>query len=108
MGIYQQILTGKISFTRSYDKTAKSLTKKLLIADLTKRYGCLKGGAADIKMSKWFSDMNWEALVAKELNAPIKPELSSATDTSNFEEYPEDMDEAEPPEFDGADPFENF
>ena len=41
MRIYQQILTGKISFTRSYDKYAKSLTKKLLTADLTKRYGCL-------------------------------------------------------------------
>jgi len=108
MGIYQQILTGKVRFTRSYDKSAKSLTKKLLTSDLTKRYGCLKQGAADIKMSKWFHDMNWDALLQRQLEAPIKPELSSSTDTSNFEEYPEVTDEAIPPEFDGLDPFENF
>ena len=108
MGIYQQVLTGKVRFTRSYDKCAKSLTKKLLTADLTKRYGCLKQGASDIKMSKWFADMNWEALLEKKLDAPILPELSSPDDTSNFEEYPEDMEEAAPPEYDGHDPFENF
>lgn len=108
MGIYQQVLTGKVRFTRSFDKSAKSLTKKLLTADLTKRYGCLKQGASDIKMSKWFSDMNWEALLEKKLDAPILPELSGSADTSNFEEYPEEMEEAVPPEYDGNDPFEHF
>jgi protein kinase A len=108
MRIYQQILTGKISFTRSYDKYAKSLTKKLLTADLTKRYGCLKAGALDIKTSKWFHEIDWEALFGRKLQTPIKPKLSSAIDTSNFEEYPEDMDDLEPPIFDGVDPFDAF
>ncbi|EED95796.1 cAMP dependent protein kinase, partial [Thalassiosira pseudonana CCMP1335] len=108
MRIYQQILTGKISFTRSYDKYAKSLTKKLLTADLTKRYGCLKAGALDIKTSKWFNEIDWEALFGRKLQTPIKPKLSSAIDTSNFEEYPEDMDDLEPPIFDGVDPFDAF
>lgn len=108
MGIYQQILTGKVRFTRSYDKSAKSLTKKLLTSDQTRRYGCLKQGSLDLKLHKFFADMNWEALLARQLDAPIKPELSGATDTSNFEEYPEDMDTAQPPEYDGPDPFENF
>ncbi|KAL7540062.1 hypothetical protein ACHAXR_009833 [Thalassiosira sp. AJA248-18] len=105
MGIYQQILTGKVRFTRSYDKYAKSLTKKLLTTDLTKRYGCLKQGASDIKMSRWFSDMNWEALLHKKLDAPIIPEISGNTDTSNFEKYPEDIEDAAPPE---DDPFHEF
>ena len=39
MEIYQQILNGKVKYTRSYDKYAKSLTKRILTADLTKRYG---------------------------------------------------------------------
>ncbi|KAL9180143.1 hypothetical protein ACHAXT_008113 [Thalassiosira profunda] len=109
MMIYQQILTGKVRFTRSYDKAAKSLTKKLLTADLTKRYGCLKQGASDIKQSKFFVDMDWEALLQRKLDAPIKPELSSNTDTSNFEEYPDDMDDAVPPEYEGQeDPFLSF
>ena len=44
MAIYQKILKGKVKFPRSFDKNAKSLVKHLLVADLTKRYGNLKGG----------------------------------------------------------------
>jgi serine/threonine protein kinase len=44
MGIYRNILKGKISFTSSFDKDAKSLVKHLLVADLSKRYGNLKEG----------------------------------------------------------------
>lgn len=42
MGIYKNILRGKISFPSSFDKDAKSLVKHLLVADLSKRYGNLK------------------------------------------------------------------
>ena len=108
MGIYQQVLTGKVKFTRSYDKNAKSLTKKLLTSDLTKRYGCLKNGASDIKMSKWFMDMDWEGLLARKLDPPIVPQLASTTDTSNFDSYPEDEEPLVSPDYDGPDPFEDF
>ncbi len=89
MGIYQKILGGKLCFPRRYDKAAKSLTKKLLAHDLTKRYGCLKNGARDIKRAKWFVDMDWVALLRRQLNAPIVPEVAHESDTSNFEEYPD-------------------
>ena len=89
MGIYQKILGGKLSFPRGYDKAAKSLTKKLLAHDLTKRYGCLKNGARDIKRVKWFVDMNWNKLIKRELEPPIVPEVAHESDTSNFEDYPD-------------------
>lgn len=108
MGIYQQILSGKINFTRGYDKNAKSLTKKLLTSDLTKRYGCLKGGASDIKKCKWFNEMKWDKLIRKELEPPIKPEVENASDTSNFERYPESEDDATVPTYADGDPFETF
>ena len=57
MGIYQQILNGKLNFPRFIERSAKSLIKKMLVADLTKRYGCLKGGAADIKKHKFFQGL---------------------------------------------------
>lgn len=60
MAIYQKILKGKVKFPRNFDKKAKSLVKHLLVADLTKRYGNLKGGANDIKMHEWFKMMDWE------------------------------------------------
>ena len=47
-----QILAGKLSFPRYFDRNAKNLIKKLLTADLTKRFGCLKAGADDIKTHK--------------------------------------------------------
>jgi hypothetical protein len=45
MGIYKNILRGKISFPSTFDKDAKSLVKHLLVADLSKRYGNLKDGS---------------------------------------------------------------
>lgn len=109
MQIYQQILTGKVKYTRSYDKYAKSLTKRILTADLTKRYGCLKNGASDIKTHKWFVDFDFDSLLARKLEAPIVPVLSGNDDLSNFDEYDSDTDDALAPEYeDGEDPFLDF
>ena len=40
-------------------RNAKSLVKHLLVADVTKRYGCLKAGANDIKNHRWFKTLDW-------------------------------------------------
>ncbi|EER14630.1 camp-dependent protein kinase catalytic subunit, putative [Perkinsus marinus ATCC 50983] len=95
---------GKIVFPRSFDKHAKSLVKKLLTADLAKRYGTLRGGVDDIKKCRWFSSVSWEALYRKEIEAPYKPIVKSDTDTSNFEDYPDSAELAPivPPD---EDPF---
>ena len=48
MGIYKNILKGKVNFPSSFEKEAKdakSLIKHLLVADLSKRYGNLKEGS---------------------------------------------------------------
>jgi len=109
MELYKKILEGKVSFPRTYDKNAKTLTKKLLTADLTKRYGCLKGEAEDLKRSRWLMDTNWIKLQKKELSAPIIPLFSEESDTSNFDSYPESDEEAEIPRYiDNKDPFHNF
>lgn len=49
MLIYQKILKGKLKFPSSFDSNAKSLVKHLLEADLSKRYGNLKGGRIKVK-----------------------------------------------------------
>merc|ERR1712078_89516 len=54
MGIYQKILAGKIYFPKYFDKNAKALVKKLVTADLGKRFGNLKNGVDDVKKAKWF------------------------------------------------------
>merc|ERR1712194_707133 len=97
MGIYQKILSGKILFPKLFDKNAKGLVKKLLTADLGKRYGNLKNGVDDIKQHKWFTScpINWDDLLAKKIPTSFKPAVKSATDTSNFDDYP-DSDEQPP------------
>jgi len=107
MGIYQKILAGKITFPKIFHKEAKSLVKKLLTPDLGKRFGNLKNGAADIKEHKWFKDLSWDDLVAKKIEAPFKPAVKGATDTSNFDDYP-DSDQEPPAVNASQDPFTNW
>jgi len=108
MGIYQQVLAGKVNFPRFIDRNAKSLIKKLLVADLTKRFGCLKGGATDIKNHKWYIGLDWAALFDKELVAPVIPTVQDEMDTSNFDPYPDSLEEAPLPVITGKDPFLEF
>uniref|UniRef100_A0A7S0AEF2 cGMP-dependent protein kinase n=1 Tax=Pyrodinium bahamense TaxID=73915 RepID=A0A7S0AEF2_9DINO len=107
MGIYQKILSGKIVFPKLFDKNAKALVKKLLTADLGKRFGNLKNGVDDIKQHKWFKDIVWEHLLEKRIAAPFKPEVKSASDTSNFDDYP-DSDELPPIVAAAQDPFSKW
>merc|ERR1719364_351216 len=107
MGIYQKILSGKIVFPKFFDKNAKVLVKKLLTADLGKRFGNLKNGVDDIKTCKWFKDMRWDKLMDKELSPPYKPSVKGETDTSNFEDYPDSTEQ--PPAVTAAnDPFADW
>lgn len=107
MGIYQKILSGKIVFPKLFDKNAKALVKKLLTADLGKRYGNLKNGVDDIKSHKWFKDMDWQALLDKQITAPMTPKVKDAADTSNFDDYP-DSDELPPAVSAAQDPFTSW
>merc|ERR1719258_517757 len=59
-GIYQKVLAGRIDFPRHFDVKAKDLIKRLLTHDRTKRYGCLKNGAEDIKKHKWYKGIDWD------------------------------------------------
>lgn len=107
MGIYQKILSGKIVFPKLFDKNAKGLVKKLLTADLGKRYGNLKNGVDDIKTHKWFKDVNWDLLLEKKIPAAFKPTVKGDTDTSNFDDYP-DSDEQPAAVAAATDPFVNW
>ncbi|CAG9321787.1 unnamed protein product [Blepharisma stoltei] len=89
MVVYQKILKGKIKFPRGFDKGAKSLVKHLLVADLTKRYGNMRGGVNDIKNHKWFASIDWYKLRQREIEMPYRPFVHSPDDTSNFSNYPD-------------------
>jgi len=89
MMVYQKILKGKIKFPSSFDANAKSLVKHLLEADLTKRYGNLKGGVNDIKGHRVFKSLDFTSLLAKQIQAPYIPKVKNNGDISNFSSYPD-------------------
>lgn len=45
----------------------KDILKNLLQVDLTKRFGNLKNGVADIKGHRWFASTDWIAIYQKKV-----------------------------------------
>lgn len=104
MVTYRRIVKGEVRFPRRFDPAAKSLVKKLLQVDLSKRLGNLKNGVNDIKAHKWFRGLNWEKLANSELDMPYLPKVTDDCDTSNFSEFFEPPQEVAPLE-PSKDPF---
>jgi len=73
MNIYRKIINTKPRYPDGFDSRLKSLTKHLLRRDLSKRFGNLKDGAADIKNHRFFEDINFDELLRKKLNPPYIP-----------------------------------
>lgn len=95
-GIYQKVLAGRIDFPRHFDVKAKDLVKRLLTHDRTKRYGCLKAGADDIKKHKWYKGVDWDVAHNRGLAPPFVPNVKAADDTSMFDRYPESAENSCP------------
>ena len=76
MNIYRKIINTKPRYPDGFDSRLKSLTKHLLRRDLSKRFGNLKDGAADIKSHRFFEDINYDDLLKKKLKCPYVPATS--------------------------------
>ncbi|KAJ1974749.1 cAMP-dependent protein kinase catalytic subunit [Dimargaris verticillata] len=87
--LYEKILAGRINWPSYFDPLAKDLVKRLLTADLSKRFGNLKGGSRDIKSHKWLMEIDWTKLLNRQIPAPLIPHVSHTGDASNFDVYPE-------------------
>lgn len=82
-----RIVEGRIKYPSGMSADAKDIISKLCQVDPSKRLGNLRGGAADVKSHPWFKTIDWKKLYSRQLDPPIKPHLTSATDTRNFEDY---------------------
>ncbi|XP_036428097.1 cGMP-dependent protein kinase 1 isoform X2 [Colossoma macropomum] len=105
MKTYNIILRGidMIEFPKKITKNAANLIKKLCRDNPSERLGNLKNGVKDIQKHKWFEGFNWEGLRKGTLTPPIIPDVSSPTDTSNFDSFPEDNEDPPPDDNSGWD-----
>ncbi|KAJ2809185.1 cAMP-dependent protein kinase catalytic subunit [Coemansia guatemalensis] len=87
--LYEKILAGRIQWPPQFDAVSRDLVSRLLTADLSRRLGNLHRGSADIKEHRWFAEVDWDRLAAREIPAPLIPPQKVAGDTSNFDKYPE-------------------
>ena len=88
--IYEKIVAGKIRYPSHFSSDLKDLLKNIIQVDLTRRYGNLKNGVADIKNHRWFSGVDWIALYRREIPVPYAPKVKHPGDASNFDDQPED------------------
>ena len=103
--VYQNILEARIRFPKSMESEARSLIKKLLERDLSKRFGNLRRAEKDIMDHRFFSGLSWPALSEQTLQAPFISKLTSSSDTGNFVAKKEDK-ETQPQSVDQkSDPF---
>eukprot|EP01054_Gregarina_sp_Poly1_P004206 Gregarina_sp_Poly_1__4205@NODE_229_length_11141_cov_173_244537_g203_i0_p5_GENE_NODE_229_length_11141_cov_173_244537_g203_i0NODE_229_length_11141_cov_173_244537_g203_i0_p5_ORF_typecomplete_len495_score56_19Pkinase/PF00069_25/7_1e76Pkinase_Tyr/PF07714_17/3_7e45Kinaselike/PF14531_6/9_2e18WaaY/PF06176_11/2_9e07Kdo/PF06293_14/8_8e07Pkinase_fungal/PF17667_1/3_4e06RIO1/PF01163_22/0_00012APH/PF01636_23/0_00023YrbLPhoP_reg/PF10707_9/0_087YukC/PF10140_9/0_068ActFrag_cataly/PF09192_10/0_15_NODE_229_length_ len=89
MNIYKKVLEGTVEYPEHLESKAKDLIRKLLTQDRTKRYGCLKYAAEDVKRHKWFRGVDWQDCFDRKIRAPYVPAVKRADDTSMFDSYPE-------------------
>jgi protein kinase A len=87
--IYEKILAGKYKVPNNLSDEIKDFMRCLIQADVTKRFGNLKNGVDDVKTHKWFASIDWMAIYAKKVTAPMMPKIKSPGDPSNFDNYSE-------------------
>jgi len=106
--IYQKIMAGSFQFPSNFDPVARDLVNKLLTPDRTKRFGCLKDGAQDVKNHKWFAPIDWAKCFSRGLKAPFVPHCAGPNDTHNFDKYADSTDLMVPLSDDDMAKFDDF
>lgn len=90
MKTYEKILKGVIHYPSFMHPDLVDLLSKLMTNDLTRRLGNLNNGPADIRNHPWFLEVNWEKLLAKDIETPYEPPIEAGVgDCSLFDRYPE-------------------
>ena len=69
--------------------------RRLLVRDTTQRLGCMKRAGLDIMEHKFYQSLNWEEVVERKLEPPLRPSIEGEADTSNFLDYSDEDNDRE-------------
>ena len=83
--MYNNIVKAPLVFPDYFPDLAKDLLTKLLDRNPDTRLGSGPSDAAEIKAHPFWDDVDWAKLLAKEVEAPFKPNVQDASDVQNFD-----------------------
>ena len=105
MEIYQSVMLASPIFPRTFSAHLQNIISSLLQPDLTRRLGCTFMGVEEIKEHPWYkTTTSWTI----HQQPPIIPTLSGSDDTSNFDNYLDDLEVKVSPTNDCAGVFGAF
>lgn len=82
---YTKIFAGKITWPKTINSTAKDLIKRMLVEDVDKRIGNLKGGVNDVKRHAWMQGFDFQECLRFDMKAPWVPSIKNQRDLSFFD-----------------------
>ena len=90
--LHQDILNSRVKMSPHLTSEQCSLIKGLLCRNPEQRLGAAKStmfktkGVKEIKQHPFFRRLQWQRLIAKEIEPPFRPEITNQFDTSHFDE----------------------
>lgn len=83
--MYKNIAFGKVRFPKdALSSEGRNFVKGLLNRNPKHRLGAV-GDARELRAHPFFNDVDWDLLLSKKIPPPFKPQVTSETDTSNFD-----------------------
>lgn len=83
--IYDAILADEPLYPIHMPRDSVSILQKLLTREPDQRLGSGPTDAQEIMSQPFFRNINWDDVYHKRLPPPFQPQITSATDTSNFD-----------------------
>lgn len=85
--LFHNIVNKDLKFFKEFSPASKSLIKKLLKKDYRRRLGN-KNGMEDVKAHPFFSDIDWDKLLAKQIEPPYRPSMREINFSKEFTSIP--------------------
>ena len=83
--LFDRIKFGSIKYPDYFTPSAKDLLNGLFLKNPEKRLGSGPDGIKNIKTHLWFSGVNYDAFLRKEVKPPFIPVIKGEFDVSNFD-----------------------
>eukprot|EP00616_Rhizochromulina_sp_CCMP1243_P000571 CAMPEP_0118962490 /NCGR_PEP_ID=MMETSP1173-20130426/811_1 /TAXON_ID=1034831 /ORGANISM="Rhizochromulina marina cf, Strain CCMP1243" /LENGTH=529 /DNA_ID=CAMNT_0006910763 /DNA_START=57 /DNA_END=1646 /DNA_ORIENTATION=+ len=78
--IFQGIIKNDPQYPMHFSPESQDFISKLLQKEPEARLGMGPGGATDIQGHEWFADIDWDALMRKEIPPPWQPDVKGVMD----------------------------